>query len=203
MFVSRSVWFVDCWKSRQNEWTKRKKTERERRCINNDGKRHCISRGLVRVHDSYRQTMFYSPVAFSQRTGEYQDRPSLVNNQIRSVRKSLSCSRKRHRWRGQARGQGAAERTEEGYQRSSLGTIAVPRCSIRTFTRRCSSDMLAPISKSEKEFKFKLHIVNLKRVGFMLHSLFCNFFTRTWCATSIFIEYNPIHKIISVLALIS
>lgn len=147
------AWFVDCWKSRQNERAKRKKTERERRCINNDGERHCISRGLVRVHDSYRQTMFYSPVAFSQRTGEYQDRPSPVNNQIRGVRKSLSCSRKRHRWRGQARRQGAEERTEEKYRRSSLRTIAVPRCSIRTFTRRCSSDMLAPISNSKERIQ--------------------------------------------------
>lgn len=63
--------------------------------------RHCISHRLEvqrprsrprprpRPRGSYRQTMFYSPVAFSRASGGYQDRPSPVNNQIRSARKSL------------------------------------------------------------------------------------------------------------------
>lgn len=143
--------------------------EGEKRCINNDGERHCISRGLVRVRDSYRQTMFYSPVAFSQRTGEYQDRPSPVNNQIRGVRKSLSCSRKRHRWRGTGPGDKVYRGTHRGriplpdpfanYRGSALLDSDVLRTGVRaTCLRRYPT--------RTKEFMFKLRRVNPKRVGF-------------------------------------
>lgn len=90
--------------------------------------RHCISRGSrysgcirvrvrVRATPLYRQTMFYSPVAFSRASGGYQDRPSPVNNQIRGARKSLLLAQKAPMaW--PARRQGAEERGIQDIQRT-------------------------------------------------------------------------------------
>lgn len=135
--------------------------------------RHCISRGSrysgrVRDHvrGSYRQTMFYSPVAFSRASGGYQDRPSPVNNQIRGARKSLLLAQKAPMVRP-TRGQGAEERGIRDIQRTRPGTpgrfwapwnerriLAVPRC------RRSRTGARRRIRRSfalRKEFTFKLH----------------------------------------------
>lgn len=84
--------------------------------------------------------------------------PVPVNNQIRGVRKSLSCSRKRHRWRGQARGTRG-----RGTQRGKIPPILFANYRgsalldsdiyAQMFERHACADI-----QLKKEFKFNLRI---------------------------------------------
>lgn len=113
---------------------------------------HHAARYRVSARGSYRQTMFYSPVAFSRRARRvYQDRPSPVNNQIQGARKSLLLAQKASRWRGQGPGDKTSCRRNAGFGTKRAGVLRRSRdqhadksrrgsALLRECSRRCLSE---------------------------------------------------------------